>query len=39
MNIANKYTKDYYISKKHAPLNNISNDFTKTIKLLNNNYT
>ena len=39
MNLAHKYLKDYNITKKHVPINNISTDFTKTIKLLNNNYT
>jgi len=39
MNLAHKYLKDYNITKKQVPINNISTDFTKTIKLLNNNYT
>ena len=39
MSLSNKYFKDFNISKKHVLLNNISTDFTKTIKLLNNNYT
>ena len=39
MNLAHKYLKDYNSTKKHVPINNISTDFTKTIKLLNNNYT
>ena len=37
MNLANKYVKDYNISKKNIPINNISTDFAKTIKLLNTN--
>ena len=39
MSLSNKYFKDFNISKKHAIYNNISTDFTKTIKLLNNNYS
>ena len=39
MNLAHKYLKDYNIAKKQLPINNISSDFTKTIKLLNNNYS
>ena len=39
MNLAHKYLKDYNIAKKQLPINNISSDFTKTIKLLNHNYS
>jgi len=39
MNLAHKYLKDYTIAKKQLPINNISSDFTKTIKLLNHNYS
>ena len=38
MNLAYKYFKDFNLSKKHIPINNISTDFTKTIKMMNNNY-
>ena len=38
MNLAAKYLKDYNINKKQYPMNNISTDFTKTIKLYKNNY-
>ena len=37
MNLSNKYFQDYNLSKKHIPMNNISTEFTKTIKLLKNN--
>jgi len=39
MNLAHKYLKNYNIAKKQLPINNISSDFTKTIKLLNHNYS
>ena len=39
MNLAHKYLKDYNIAKKQLPINNISSDFTKTIKLLNHDYS
>ena len=37
MNLSNKYFQDYNLSKKHITMNNISTEFTKTIKLLKNN--
>ncbi len=37
MNLFNKYIQDYNFSIKHDPIDNISIDFTKAIKLLNNN--
>ena len=39
MNLAHKYLKEYNIAKKQLPINNISSDFTKTIKILNHNYS